>query len=145
MGRNLLTLLLVVAALVLGGCSLTDQPIRPAAPVQPAAASDQPPVPSGTPVIMQGNGEQVPPSAPVLEGVIRTCQYTLGEAECGKCYCVEDSIKSCEIIDISEVGDLASFVGKKVSYGGIRDSRLIGSDKNCPRTVKIMQLQAVPQ
>ena len=78
-------------------------------------------------------------------GIIRTCTYTMGESACGKCYCLETAEKGCEIIDISVVGDLAEFVGKKVSYNGTRNQSEIQSTKMCPHYLKLFKISLLSE
>jgi hypothetical protein len=74
------------------------------------------------------------------KGIIRTCDYTMGESACGKCYCLETPESGCEIIDISAVGDLANYVGKSVTYKGTRDQSVIQSTKMCPHYIKLFSV-----
>jgi len=76
-------------------------------------------------------------------GVIRICEFTMGEDRCGKCYCLETPEKGCEIIDISEVGDLVHAVDKTVSYEGTRDQDIIQSTKMCPKYIKLSKITVV--
>ena len=76
-------------------------------------------------------------------GLIKTCEYTMGEDTCGKCYCLETPEKGCEIIDISEVGDLAYAVDKTVSYEGTRDQDIIQSTKMCPHYIKLFKITII--
>lgn len=78
------------------------------------------------------------PEQQVQTGVIKTCKYTLGEDTCGKCYCLETE-NGCEIIDISDVGDLAHAVNKTVNYDGTRDQNIIQSTRMCPHTIKFFK------
>ncbi len=86
---------------------------------------------------------QSPQEQQLPTGVIRTCEYTMDEDTCGKCYCLETPEKGCEIIDISEVGDLAHAVDKTVSYEGTRDQDIIQSTKMCPHYIKLFKITII--
>ena len=83
---------------------------------------------------------QSPQEQQLPAGIIRACEYTMGEDTCGKCYCLETPEKGCEIIDISEVGDLANAVDKAVSYESTRDQNIIQSSKMCPHNIKLYKI-----
>ncbi len=87
---------------------------------------------------------QSPQEQQLSTGVIRTCEYTMGEDTCGKCYCLETPEKGCEIIDISEVGDLTYAVDKTVSYEGTRDQNIIQSTRMCPHYIKLFKITIIP-
>jgi len=66
------------------------------------------------------------------KGLLTSCSYRVGERVCGKCYCLKAvspstiifngrKLRGCARLDISQVGDLASFVDKVVYYEGISD------------------------
>lgn len=76
-------------------------------------------------------------------GIIRTCEYTMGEETCGKCYCLETPEKGCEIIDISEIGDLSYAVNKIVAYDGTRDQNIIQSTRMCPHYIKLYKIGVI--
>lgn len=80
--------------------------------------------------------EQQPPA-----GIIRTCEYTMGEENCGKCYCLEIPEKGCEIIDTSDIGGLAYAVDKTVEYEGTRN---VMCTRMCPCYIKLFSIKIVP-
>ena len=133
MGKNLLTLSFIAATLVLGGCSKSA----------PAVSSGEEAV-APMPEDISAPAAETTVSSQVT-GTIKTCTYTLGESECGKCYCLEaDGQSGCEIIDTSVVGDLAERVGESLFFKVTRDAKQLKSDKNCPRTVQLLELNVVP-
>ena len=60
-----------------------------------------------------------------------------------KCYCLETSEKGCEIIDISEIGDLSYAVNKTVVYDGTRDQSIIQSTRMCPHYIKLYKIDVI--
>ena len=86
---------------------------------------------------------QSPQEQQLPTGVIRACEYSMGEDACGKCYCLETPEKGCEIIDISEVGDLADAVGETVSYEATRSQDIIQSSKMCPHYIKLFKMDVI--
>ena len=66
------------------------------------------------------------------KGLITSCNFRAGSNVCGECYCLKTSkgstiffngrkLRGCARLDISRVGDLASFVDKLVYYQGTSD------------------------
>ncbi|MBU0979188.1 MAG: hypothetical protein KJ709_00145 [Nanoarchaeota archaeon] len=85
----------------------------------------------------------VSPAVDWQAGTIRECEFTMGEDNCGKCFCLETDEKGCEIIDFSDVGDLSDAVGKQVTYNGTRDQDIIQSTRMCPKYVKLYELRVI--
>lgn len=84
------------------------------------------------------------PYVPELStGVIRACEYTVSEENCGKCYCLETADKGCSIIDISRIGDLSYAVNKTIIYYGTRNQNIIQSTKTCPYYVKLYIIKII--
>jgi hypothetical protein len=82
-------------------------------------------------------------------GVIKTCNYAMGEEACGKCYCLETldgnvlmfhnrKVAGCAILDTAKVGDLNHFVGKKIYYEG---TSFFDTMIACPRHFQLLKVQ----
>jgi len=69
-------------------------------------------------------------------GIVRACTYTM-TSRCSKCYCMEVG-EVCDIVDWSEVGDLAEYVGKNVTYVGERAN--LKYNRMCPCQMKLTSI-----
>jgi hypothetical protein len=62
----------------------------------------------------------------------------MGQARCGKCYCLETQEKGCEIIDFRDIGDLSYAVGETVQFEGTRD---VLCTEMCPCQIKLFKIK----
>lgn len=87
------------------------------------------------------------------EGLITQCSYRAGDEICGSCYCLKADeknslifnrrkLRGCARLDISEVGDLAAFVGRRVYYELSSD---FDSTFICPQHFKLIAIRLLEE
>jgi len=77
-------------------------------------------------------------------GVVRECNWSMGEDACGKCYCVETD-KGCEIVEYSEVGDLGFLVDKRIRYTVSGEDPGAACSKMCPCYIVLGEVMLLPE